>query len=596
MEPALRSARRDRIRHGWRDLAFFLRFARPAWKIGAAGLLLNLVIAAGTSLVPLSGKVIIDALVLGRGLPELESAAAGMGIGWTRPALEFVQRSAGALVLALLAAGLAVGAAEIGRRWLTLKFQQEMATNLQTSLFGHLLGFPLAFFRRSQTGYLVSRVSDDVELVEYVYAQGFSQLATGALQLLFGGGILVGLSPRLGLAAAMSLPAYLLVNRLFAGRIRRVSTAEREEQAQVGRHLQEVLSGVEVVKAHAAEEREVSRVSVRIRSLARARLRSAVLSFASSWAARGVQFAFTLLVMWIGVAEMKGGRMTVGDYVAFTTYMVYLTGVMRGLSSFHLMVQPMMASADRLLEIFRMAPEGAGDPSAGAGEPPRGGVDFDRVSFAYEDGRAALHDVSLRVRPGEVVALVGPSGAGKTTLINLLLKFYRPSAGAIRLDGRDLGELDTRRLRGRIGIVSQDVFLFNDTVEHNIRYGRPAAAREEVVEAARRAGVHEDIARLPQGYDTVVGERGILLSAGQRQRLSIARAFLRDPAILILDEPTSSLDPASEELVKDSLRSLVRGRTVFIISHRRTLDELAGAIVRLEGGRVTSVRRVGGQS
>jgi ABC-type multidrug transport system fused ATPase/permease subunit len=219
-------------------------------------------------------------------------------------------------------------------------------------------------------------------------------------------------------------------------------------------------------------------------------------------------------------------------------------------------------------------------------ERVEGEVRLENISFAYEEGKPVLRDVSCAVRAGEAVAVVGESGAGKTTLVNILLKFYRPLQGEISLDGHAYGELDTRWLRGRIGVVSQDIFLFNDSIERNIRYGRPEATRAEVERVARLAHIHDEIERFPRGYDTVIGERGVVLSTGQRQRVSIARAFLREPALLILDEPTSALDAGTEEMLRDSLRELVKGRTTFIISHRAPMLDIAARVLTLRNGRL----------
>jgi subfamily B ATP-binding cassette protein MsbA len=310
---------------------------------------------------------------------------------------------------------------------------------------------------------------------------------------------------------------------------------------------------------------------------------------ASGYAVRGTQFLSTLVVMWFGAMEIRRGAMTIGDYVAFTTYVVYLSGSVRSLALLHLTLQPIFASLDRLMELFRTVPEFPAEEKGRDGVVPEkvgGEVKVENVSFAYEEGKPVLRDVSCTVGAGEAVAIVGESGAGKTTLVNILLKFYRPVRGEVYLDGRGYGDLDTRWLRGRIGVVSQDIFLFNDSIERNIRYGRPEATRAEVARVARLAHIHDEIERFPQGYDTVIGERGVVLSTGQRQRVSIARAFLREPALLILDEPTSALDAGTEEMLRDSLRELVKGRTTFIISHRAPMLDIAARVLTLRGGKL----------
>jgi len=269
---------------------------------------------------------------------------------------------------------------------------------------------------------------------------------------------------------------------------------------------------------------------------------------------------------------------------------VYLSGRMTGISSTLIMLQSVFASMGRLLEMFNTVPEFGDDKSSeGLIRPQKviGEIRFENISFSYEKDKPVLRDIAFTVQPGEVIALTGASGAGKTTLINLLLKFYRPQSGLIYLDNRELGQIDTQWLRRQIGVVSQEIFLFNDTIENNIKYGRPSAGMEDVITAARNAGIQDYIETLEDGYNTIVGERGANLSTGQRQRISIARAFLKDPPILIFDEPSSALDADKETALKNSLSKLTRNRTTFIISHRMSMTDVATRIFELEGGKIT---------
>jgi subfamily B ATP-binding cassette protein MsbA len=257
---------------------------------------------------------------------------------------------------------------------------------------------------------------------------------------------------------------------------------------------------------------------------------------------------------------------------------------------FHISLQPIFASLERLTEIFRLVPEFKKEEKLAKFDKVIGEIRFKNVSFSYEEGQPVLENISFTTHPGEIIALVGPSGSGKTTLINLILKFYTPQSGSIYFDGLDLKEISPKWLREQIGVVSQEVFLFNDTIERNIKYGKPNATKEEAIDVAKMANIHEDIEGFANKYETEIGERGIRLSAGQRQRISIARAFLKNPPILIFDEPTSALDADTESLIKDSLKKLTGNRTTFIIAHRLSIIDIAHKILVIEKGKIVETR------
>jgi subfamily B ATP-binding cassette protein MsbA len=404
----------------------------------------------------------------------------------------------------------------------------------------------------------------------------------------FGIGILLYLNSRLAVIMALVIPVYIFIRYLFSTRIRAMSHKEREANAEVSRNIQEALSGVEVVKSYAAERKEVDKVSLKLREVLNTRIvRTMMMTLAGSFM-RASMFALLVIFMIVGAGDIQSGAMTIGDYVTFISYIVFLSGAINTLYYTYLSLQPAFASMDRLKEMFNIAPEFEWDMKVPRKklDRVRGNIRFEDVSFAYNPDEPILKNVSFEVKPGETVALVGHSGAGKTTLVSLLLKLYVPQTGAIALDGVNLNELDHSWLRQQISIVSQDIFLFNDTIENNIKYGKPEASREDVVRVAKKARIHEFIVSLPNGYDTMIGERGTKLSVGQRQRISIARAFLKDTPIIILDEPTSAIDPETEMHLKESLDELMKGRTTFIISHRMSLTDIANFIVVIEGGKV----------
>ncbi|MBI5640012.1 MAG: ABC transporter ATP-binding protein [Nitrospirae bacterium] len=575
------------------DLLFFARFVRPFWKAGAAALVLNITVTGLKALLPLSSKVLIDFVIMKTGFEKMDDFLSFYGFSHLTAPLRHAAESLHLLLLGILLIAATAGAAGILQRLLMLRFQQDLTFNLQTSLFDRLLRFPLSFFRERQTGYLMARVADDVNSLQYLFSLGISDVATKVFYLVFGLSVLVMLSMKLTLIAIAVLPLYAAINYFFSGRIRDISLHEREQAAQVSRDLQEVLSGVEVVKSFTTEDREVLKVTGKMRKNLQTRTRGMVLTLLSGSSAQGIQLLSTLLIMWFGAHEIRDGAMTIGDYVAFTTYIVFLTASVNTLSMFHLTLQPVLASLSRILEIFRIAPESGEEDEAEALPAPDaipGVIRFDHVSFSYREGIPVLRDVSFTANPGDVIALTGPSGSGKTTVVNLLLRFFPPDSGSILLDGHNLNRLPAKWLRGRIGIVSQEVFLFNDTVVNNIRYSSPGASGEEIIRAAKMANIHDEIEGLPDRYETLIGERGIRLSAGQRQRISIARAFLRNPSILILDEPTSAVDASAEKLIREAIGKLAKDRTTFIISHRHTSLDMANRVLVLDHGRLVETK------
>jgi subfamily B ATP-binding cassette protein MsbA len=571
----------------YRDLAHFWPYVKPVWRLGALGLLLILAGSAVGTVLPLSSKVLIDFVALQREPSGVLRALQALGLGATAGTAQRALASLNTVVLALLALSAFGGAVELARRYLLVRFQEEVTFNLQTAVFEHVLRFPIGAFREKQTGYLMARISEDVHALQALFTQQGTQILTSVFYLVFGLAIAFALSVRLALIALAFLPFYVLANYLLAGRVRSRTREVMERRALVSRHVQEALAGVDVVKSFSGEQQEARKVAGRLRQVVRARIDSLMLASLAGNVLHGVQVVSGLALTWFGVRELQAGRLSVGSYVAFNAYVIYLAGPVQTLATLHLAVQPALASLERLLEILRTRTEFApGASGTGRPDPVRGEAEFAGVGFEYERGQPVLAAVSFTVRAGEVVALVGPSGAGKTTLANLLLGFYAPAAGCVRLDGHDLRELDLGWLRSRVGYVPQEGFLFADSLRNNIRYGNPEADDEAVVRAAQAANIHDEIAALPQGYETVAGERGTRLSVGQKQRVAIARAFLKNPPVLVLDEPTSALDAASEALLKDSLRRLVKGRTTFIIAHRLSFLDFADRILVLDAGRL----------
>ncbi|MCK9276763.1 MAG: ABC transporter ATP-binding protein/permease [Methanoculleus sp.] len=556
------------------DLAFFLLFARPVWRVGVLALVATALVSAAKTVLPLSIKFFIDNILLGEA-PTSDALLAGAG---------GLLSSLNALIVALLVLGFLTGGTDLIRNYYTARFRENYAFNLQTTLVEHVLSFPLSYFKAQQTGYIMSRLSDDVQILQYTVSQYLPQIVANALYVVFTFAILCTLNLRLTLVVVAFIPLYLLVNAVFIRRIRAATHRERERQAYVSRDLQEVISGIDTVKSHATEDREVRKVSGTLRNMVDARIKNTMLSAFSEYFRIGTMSLMLIAVFWFGGNEVLAGAMTVGDFVAFAVYVLTFAPTVNTFFAFPVVMQPALTSAARLRELFRMDSE----PGAGGIVPAavQGRIEFSGVWFGYPGEEEVLRDVNFVARSGEVVAVVGRTGAGKTTLINLILRAFEPQEGTITLDGRDLASLDPRWLRRQVSLVSQDLFLFHTTIEDNIRYSRPDATFEDVTGAAQKAQIHDDIVQFPKGYQTIVGERGAQLSVGQRQRVAIARAFLKDAPILILDEPTSALDMQTEDRIRETLRVLVQDRTTILVSHRPSLLELADRVLAIEDGRV----------
>lgn len=570
-----------------RDIRFFLQFARPVYKIALLSFALSIIVSLLKSLIPLSTKIFIDFVIFKQAYSQVYPILSAVGLHGMAGSVVNVLQTIEYVLLIMIVGGLIYAALEAAKNYLTMRYELELTYNLQTSLFDHVLRYPVSYFKSQQSGYLVSRVAGDVYVLQVLLSSMITSLISNVFFLLFSVAFLVAINYKMALIVACMVPAYLLINLFFSGRIRAINRQEREAASQNLKSMQEALSGYELVKSHATEELESEKVSRGLRKYMNTRINNMIVSSTSGTLIKGVQYAAIVVVMWYGLHEVLNGSITVGDYVAFMSYLLLLSGSVSSLFNAYLNLQPVLASLDRVTELFKTGTEFEKDQKNQKGLKPdriAGNIEYRGVSFSYEPDKPVLSNVNFKVGSGETIALVGLSGAGKTTLVNLLLRFYSPQAGAVYLDGIDIRELNTTWLRKEVGIVSQDVFLFDDTIENNIKYGRPAATLEEVIAVAKKAHIHEDIVKLPDGYNTLVGERGVKLSTGQRQRVSIARAFLRNTSILILDEPSSALDLETERKLKESLRELIRGKSAIIISHRESLLDIADKILVIRGG------------
>ncbi len=471
---------------------------------------------------------------------------------------------------------------------------ERVVATLRREVYEHLLSLSLGFFAGQRVGEIVSRLSNDVQVIQGAITNNLVVLLQ---QVVAAAGVVVivwVMNWRLTLLMAVAIPGMVLVTRLLGRHIRKIALLVQDTLAEASAVVEEAVAGIRIVKSFAREEYEIARYGQKVNTLFEAAMRRTRIYAILGPLISLLVYGSLILVLWAGGQEVLHGRLSPGQLVAFLFYAVMLTGPLGSFAGLYGQVQAAFGATQRIFELLDTQPEIVDDPEAQPLPPIVGHVAFHDVSFEYDPRQPVLRHVTLEARPGEIVALVGPSGVGKTTLVNLIPRFYDPSDGFITVDGYDIRRVSIRSLRDQIGIVPQETLLFSDTIANNIRYGKLEAGQEEIEAAARAANAHEFIVHeLPDGYETQVGERGIKLSGGQRQRVAIARAILKNPRILILDEATSSLDTESEQLVQEALEHLMhpdgsrgRGRTTFVIAHRLSTITNADRIVVLHEGQV----------
>lgn len=458
--------------------------------------------------------------------------------------------------------------------------------SLRRAIFDRFMHLPLPALWNMKTGGLLSRLSGDVETTSGLLQMAIISPSISVVKLLIAMGVLFTLNWRLAFMALAVIPGAMFMSFTFAKRIRPIYRVVRHDAEQIDGRVGEAFSGIRVVRAFRQETRELlaymqGRHTVLRKELFAGR-RELVL-----WTSWGLLTAIVnVVIVWYGGHLTLSGRASVGDIFAFQWYTFLLMGPVWNIVNSFSEMQRALAAMERVFEVLAMPPDKPDAPDAIAAPDVFARIEFDHVSFAYHEGKPVLRDLHLTIPGGTVVALVGRSGAGKTTVTDLVARFHDPTSGRILVNGIDLRQMRLSTYRGRLALVQQDVFLFDGSVRDNIAYGRHDATIDEVLDAAHRANAHEFIERLVDGYDTVVGERGVKLSGGQKQRLAIARAILADPQLLILDEATSNLDTESEQLIQASLADLVAGRTTFIIAHRLSTIRQANLILLLQDGAV----------
>lgn len=547
-----------------RALAPFLK-PYPGMLAGAG---LALTATAGLSLtLPIAVRRVIDGFLV-ESLPQMDAYFA-----------------TAMMIAALLAVGTAL------RFFLVTRLGERVVADIRKAIYGRVISMSPSFYERIMTGEVLSRLTTDTTLVLSVVSSSVSVALRNVLMLIGGLGLLLITSPKLTLTVLVVVPVVVVPILVLGRRLRKLSRLSQDRIADTSAHASETLLAAQTIQAYTHEDAS--------RGLFDGLTEDAFRTAKERIATRSVMtaiviflvFASVVGVLWMGARDVRAGIMSPGELVQFVIYAVLVAGAVGSLSEIWGELLRAAGATERMVELIH-AVDDIDDPvePVHLAKPVRGAIDFEDVTFHYPARRdvAALEGVTLNIQPGETVALVGPSGAGKTTVFQILMRFFEPSSGRVSLDGVDLRELMRTELRGQIALVPQEPVIFATSVRENIRFGRPEATDTEVEDAADAAAAQEFITRLPEGYDTYVGERGVMLSGGQKQRIAIARAILRDAPVLLLDEATSALDAESERLVQQAVERLAEGRTTLIIAHRLATVKRADRIVVFQDGRVVA--------
>lgn len=473
-----------------------------------------------------------------------------------------------------------------GQNYLLQFLGQRVIADLRLAIQQHLLYLPLRFFKDSRVGELVSRVTNDVTTLQVVLTETPIAFLRQVVTIVGGITLMALMNWQLTLLIFVIVPPVILLAIFFGRRVERLSTQVQDRLASAIAALEETISGIRIVKSFTQEKYEEKRFKEHIEktfttTMDRARLRAAFIPLVTL-----LGFTAVTGIMWVGGQFVLNQTLTPGELVAFLLYMIMVAAPLGEFAGVYTQIREATGAAARVFEIMETSAEPEQNEDAKPMPPIDGQVSFHDVSFGYENDDPVLQHINLMAHPSEVIALVGPSGVGKTTLVNLIPRFFDPSSGYIDIDGHRLMDVNLQSLRVQIGLVPQENFLFGGSIAENIAYGKPKATREEITAAAKAAYAHDFIEALPQKYATEVGERGVKLSAGQRQRIAIARALLTDPRLLILDEATSALDSESEQMVQKALEVLMQNRTTFVIAHRLSTIRNADRILVLEEGQI----------
>lgn len=473
-----------------------------------------------------------------------------------------------------------------GQTYLMSYIGQRVVIDIREALYRHLQRLSLSYFEKRQTGAIMSHVTNDVAALQSALVENVIDMVTEGMILIGSVGAMFFIHWKLALLTLVTSPLVAQAINIFGKKLRRASHVMQERAADITSVLQETISSVRVVKSFVREEYEINRFNQENENNFLAQMKTAQLMATLTPIIEFLAAIGVTIIIWYGGLEVINGNLTAGALIAFLMYVINLSNPMKRLSRVYGNIQKALAAAQRVFAVLDTEPEIQDTPGAAPLPAINGKVVFDNITFEYKPGETALSDITFTAQPGQMIALVGPSGAGKTTIASLVPRFYDPASGSILIDGVDIRTVTLDSLREQIGIVPQETVLFNGSVYDNIRYGRLDASEAEVIKAAKAANAHQFIVDMPDGYQTQIGERGGKISGGQRQRIAIARAILKNPRILILDEATSALDTESEHLVQEALDKLMVDRTSFVIAHRLSTIQRADMILVMEKGRI----------